>query len=212
MTEPYGHLGITGRYPTIAHVSMAEEALKHFAKVIVMPCAQVRVDKAIEISSWDRWNMTYEAFRDLKDKYPKRLIISNAIVHSRKDITTLQQINLLKERDLRRHGNFNYREYYIIVGSDNVLPVPGNPNLSKVEASWVDGKEAWNAPWAIYQRDGTLDLSTIRLPRRHIVIKAELPNISSTKVLEMIKNGDPNWKNFVPPREVQYILKHGLDK
>ncbi len=202
--EAHAHLGITGRYVTHAHVFMAELALRHFEKVIVMPCAQVRSDKHINVSAWDRWMMTVTAFQDLQRQFPQRLLLSDLIVYETRDFTTVEQVDLLKKEQNRR--------YVVCVGSDNVLPSTENPQISRVEAMWKEGVKLWTEyPWAVFQRPGTLDLSTIRLPPDCLIIEGDLPDISSTRVREKMIAGE-NWQDDMPKAEVEYILYHELHK
>lgn len=202
--ESHAHLGITGRYVTNAHVLMARRALSYFEKVIVMPSAQVRKDKEINVSAWDRWMMTVTAFQELLREFPSRLVLSNRIVFETRDFTTVEQIELLKKE--------SDRKYVVCVGSDNVLPSTEDPQISRVEASWKEGVKLWKEyPWVVFQRPGTLDVATIRLPRDCMIINGNFPFISSTAVREKMLRGE-NWQDDMPKAEVEYILHYELHK
>jgi nicotinate-nucleotide adenylyltransferase len=176
--------------PHIGHVSTIEVSLRNidFDEVWIMPSGK-RVDKEVSVEYKHRKNMT-----DLLIKYlnnitntPIKLIDSESEEHDGK--YTHEIILDIKEKQ----GN----EIYQLCGIDGFL---------SIKEREIDPSEKF----VVIKRSGYESFDEL-IPRENLtILNEEVDGISSTKIREMIKSGDNNYKDLIPQEVAKYIEENRL--
>lgn len=191
MSKTIAVFGLSGNPPATHHRNMAVELLKHFDKVLVVPCGP-RPDKASlnDVSATHRAAMIDLCFRGLP-----RIEI---------DLSDLEHEFFTKTYELERLLALQ-GELWHVVGTDLVM---GGKNGFAPIQKWYRGAEVWkNLRFAVVPRDG-YQAGPEDLPPQHKLLPAVMSGASSD-IRERVFSRRPI-DGLVTPEVKAYIERYGL--
>lgn len=178
--------------PHLGHASAVIVALKNvgFDEVWIMPSGK-RVDREMTTSAEDRKNLAniFVAYLQEVTKIPVELITT--AVDEVDGKYTHEHIMELK--------NQSEHEIYQLVGIDGYLSIKER----------VIGP---NEKYVIVKRSGYDFPEELILNKNLVILDEEVSGISSTKIREMIKSGDEEYKKLIPETVAAYVEERGMYK
>jgi nicotinate (nicotinamide) nucleotide adenylyltransferase len=176
--------------PHIGHSSLVLTALQkmNFDEVWILPSGK-RVDKEISDNTKDREEMSRLFVEHLKSEtnVPIRLV-TDAINNTEGKYT--HEVIM----DLKSKSN---DEIYQLAGTDGYTAIKERV-IGPNEKFIISKREGFGFPDELYSRPNLT------------VIDEAIYGISSTIIREMVKNGDIEYKKFVPNKIADYIENKGL--
>lgn len=178
--------------PHLGHASTVIVALKNvdFDEVWIMPSGK-RVDREMITSAEDRKNLGNIFVEYLEEVTKIRVKLITSAVDEVDGKYTHEHIMELK--------NQPEYEIYQLVGIDGYLSI-------KERVIGPDEK------YVIVKRSGYDFPEDLASNKNLVILDEEVSGISSTKIREMIKNGDEEYKKLVPETVAAYVEKKELYK
>ncbi len=175
--------------PHLGHASAVLAALKNvaFDEIWILPSGK-RVDREIPTSVEDRRNLNalFVDYLQTQTQVPVRLVAD-----------ALDGIG----------GKYTH-EVIVDIKSrseDEIYQLSGTDGFTSIKERVIDPNEKF----VIIKRHG-YELPEELTPNTNLVVLEEIGVISSSKIREMIKNGDEGYKKLVPEKIASYIEERGL--
>lgn len=181
---------ITGNPPHLGHASAVLVALEHlvFDEVWIMPSGK-RTDKVVSINDKDRMNLSTLFVAYLQSQTTVPIIHKSIGVDGTDDRFMSEQI-----AELKATPNV---EIYTLVGIDGFLSITDRV-IEPHERFVVIKRSGYHVPDVLAEN------------KQLIFLDENVSGISSTKVREMVKNGDAQYKKLVPRNIAEYIEEKRL--
>jgi NAD kinase len=179
--------------PGAHHKVIVDELLKHYSKVIVVPCGP-RPDKQTtnDISPFHRAVMVDKTFRGMDVEI---------------DLRDLENSVFTRTIDMAERYRKNGVEVCIVIGSD--LAIGGARGESQIQKSWKRGQEIWrDLNFAVVNADP--DFQEKDLPPQGRLINVFELSGRSTDIRRAIFDRNPSFRDMVVPEVANYIEQHDL--
>lgn len=189
--------------PHFAHKYILELLSKNFSKVIFLP-AGARQDKQLLVGN-HRKEMINIFFNKKWLGNHSNVSIDYSDINGKNTPTLIYLEKLRKD-----HPN---EKTYFCIGSDLLFPKEKFAGKSEIESSWYEGKRLLKEFNIMLLARPAYDLSKIKnLSSYHTIsLENELPDISSSQIREMIKNGE-SVSQCISKDLLSYIEKQQLYK
>lgn len=176
--------------PHLGHASTVKVATDSivFDEVWIMPCGK-RIDKVIPTSYEDRRNLSnmFVEYLHTIIKIPVKLLTTE--LDDTEGKYTHEVIVELKSQ--------SKDEIFQLVGIDGFMGIKER-ELGQNEKFVVIKRSGYEVPEGLVSNNNL------------IFLEKEVGGISSTKIREMVKNGDEGYKNLIPEKVAFYIGEKGL--
>lgn len=106
-------------------------------------------------------------------------------------------------------AQFPGSEFFWFTGSDSVVPRPEFGGKCEIEAKWIAGSKLYRQFYFLVVQRDPYPLAGVNLPDNFRVLPGAVPDISSTKIRDLIEAGK-RFEHLVPKAIADYIKRHGL--
>jgi nicotinate-nucleotide adenylyltransferase len=187
--------------PTYGHVELLRCLLASGRfDLVIWILSGIRLDKDIDITPDQRVVLTLLAIPQewLLGNQPSFIIKFDDVYG--KNTPTIKRLESIQSQ-------YPHAEVVWYTGADSVTPRPdGTCELQH----WKRGQELWDGhKFLIVSRQGYPDPATLSLPPQFEVLNVQLPNTSSSGVIDLIRAGK-EFEHLVPPKVARYIKNHCL--
>lgn len=190
--------------PHLGHKLLIERLIRYkiFDKLIWVPSG-IRKEKDDFVDPCYRKSMTEILFRKtLLEHADKFSIDYNDMFHD-----NTPSIDWMD----RYQKEFPNDEIIWYTGADSVVPREEFGGKCEIEAIWYRGKELMEKyKFLIISRRGYVNPARLGLPPQFEIFDIGLPDISSTKIRKMIKDGDINYADYLTLELAVFIRDNQL--
>ena len=173
-----------------------------FQRIIWLPSGR-REDKQGFIASQHRANMTRLMLANLEETFSQtkiEVLFDDVLGENHPAIWWLEKFQKENPED----------EIAWYTGVDSVVPEEEYSGKCEIETRWVRGEELmWNWKFIIISRKRFPDPRTLKLPAQFEIFAADLPDIRSSDIRNLILAGKP-FGHLVVPEVEKYIKENGL--